>query len=206
MDEYRFSGIDAIKEAMDKYSSSNADYFSIENDEQVAKVRFAHGDDKDLDIYVVHKIKLGGKDRYVACLAPVGKACPFCQAGHRPSVRMFLTLLDMRDNKKKIWDRGKTEIPNLLGLVTRYGRLDSRLYEIQRHGKKGDKETKYQFFPLDPIANAEPLKRDPILSETGFVLKKTVEEMKQMLNEIDISAPTGYKNQPQGTGQVGKMF
>jgi hypothetical protein len=176
----------------------------IANDEETVKVRFAHGDDKDLDIYVVHKIKIAGKDRYVACLAPAKQPCPLCQAGHRPTVRMFLTVHDTRDNKTKIWDRGKTEIPNILGLITRYGRLDSRFYEIQRHGKKGDKETKYQFFPLDPIQNADQLERDPILSETGFVLEKDVEGMKQLLSEIDISAPTGY--QPQGGAPAGKMF
>lgn len=204
--DLRISGIDAIKDAMDKYSSSSADFFSIANDEEVAKIRFAHGDDKDLDIYVVHKVKLAGKDRYVACLAPAKQPCPLCQSGHRPTVRMFLTVLDTRDGKKKIWDRGKTEIPNILGLITRYGRLDSRYYEIQRHGKKGDKETKYQFFPLDPITNPDKLERDPILGETAFVLEKDTESMKQLMTEIDTSAPTGYNSQPQTSGQAGKMF
>jgi len=206
MADLRITGIDAIKDAMDKYSSSSADFFSIANDEEVAKVRFAHGDDKDLDIYVVHKVKLAGKDRYIACLSPANQPCPLCQAGHRPTIRMFITVLDTRDNKKKIWDRGKTEIPNLLGLITRYGRLDSRMYEIQRHGKKGDKETKYQFFPLDPIPNADKLEREPILSENGFVLEKSVDEIKQMLSEIDLSAPTGFNSQPQTSGATGKMF
>lgn len=206
MSDLRITGIDAIKEAMDKYSSSSANFFSIQNDEEIAKVRFAHGDDKDLDIFVVHKVKLAGKDRYVACLAPAKTACPLCQAGHKPTVRMFLTVLDTRDNKKKLWDRGKNEIPNILGLITRYGRLDNRYYEIQRHGKKGDKETKYQFFPLDPIPNPEPLERDPIIGEAAFVMHKDQEEMKQLLQEIDLSAPTGYGVQAQSSGQTGKMF
>jgi hypothetical protein len=206
MTDLRISGIEAIKDAMDKYSSSNADFFSIQNDEEVAKVRFAHGDDKDLDIYVVHKVKIAGKDRYVACLAPSKQPCPLCQAGHRPTIRMFLSVLDTRDNKKKIWDRGKSEIPNILGLITRYGRLDGRYCEIQRHGKKGDKETKYQFFPLDPIVGEDPIERDPIVGETAFVLQKDVESMKQLIQEIDINAPTGFNSQPQSSGATGKMF
>jgi hypothetical protein len=207
--DLRITGIDAIKEAMDAYSSSSADFFSISDDGQTAKVRFAHGDDKDLDIYVVHKVQLNGKDRYVACLSPAKIPCPFCKAGLKPAVRLFLTLEDSRDGKKKIWDRGKTEIPNILGLVGRYGRLDGRPYDIQRHGKKGDKETKYQYFPLDPYPAGTPeIKRDPICAENGFILKKSPDEMEAMLPQI--SAPNNggnnsYGSQPQGN-TPGKMF
>jgi len=207
-DDLRISGIDAIKEAMDTYSSSSADFFIIDDDGKTAKVRFAHTDDKDLDVYVVHKVKLGGKDRYVACLSPANLPCPFCKAGLRPSVRLFLTLEDSRDGKKKIWDRGKTEIPNILGLIGRYGRLDSRPYDIQRHGKKGDKETKYQYFPLDPYPQGTPeLTREPILGENGFILKKAPEEMEKLLGQIEQPSSFGY--QPQGSGPSGapgKMF
>lgn len=211
--DLRISGVDAIKEAMDTYSSSNADFFSIDDDGKTAQVRFAHGDDKDLDIYVVHKVSLGGKDRYIACLTPAKMPCPLCKSGHKPAVRLFLTLEDKRDGKKKIWDRGKNEIPNILGLIGRYGRLDSRPYDIQRHGKKGDKETKYQYFPLDSYPAGTPeLKREPILSENGFILKKTPDEMEKMIPQL--GAPTtfggnggggNFNYQAQG-GQPGKMF
>lgn len=206
--DLRISGIDAIKEAMDTYSSSSADFFSISDDGQTAKVRFVHGDDKDLDIYVVHKVQLAGKDKYVACLSPAKIACPFCAAGLKPAVRLFITLDDSRDGKRKIWDRGKTEIPNFLGLIGRYGRLDSRPYDIQRHGKKGDKETKYQYFPLDPYpANTAEVKRDPILSENGFILKKTPDEMTAMLPSISAPGNGGYGAQAQTNNQqAGKMF
>lgn len=203
-DQFRIAGIDAIKSAMDKYSSSSADFFSLKDDGDIAKVRFAHGDDKDLDVYVVHKVKMAGKDKYIACLSPTNQACPLCQAGHRPTVRLFLTLMDTRDNKMKLWDRGKTEIPNILALITRYGRLDGRYYEIQRHGKKGSTDTSYQFFPLDPIPNPEPLKREPIIGETGFILQKTADEMRSLLNEIDLDGSvTQYGSRSQsGTGRM----
>lgn len=203
--DFRISGIDAIKETMDKYQSSSNDFFGLKDDGDLAKVRFAHGDDKDLDIYVVHKVSLNGKDKLVACLSPVGQACPLCQSGYRANVRIVLSVLDTRDNKMKIWDRGKTEIPTILGLVTRYGRLDGRYYEIVRHGKKGDKETKYQFFPLDPIPNADELKREPILSETGYIMKCTESEMRELLNQVaPVTNSFGAQTQ-QGQGQ-GKMF
>jgi hypothetical protein len=206
--DLRISGIDAIKEAMDTYSSSSADFFSISDDGQTAKVRLIHGDDKDLDIYVVHKVQLAGKDKYVACLSPAKIACPFCAAGLKPAVRLFITLDDSRDGKRKIWDRGKTEIPNFLGLIGRYGRLDSRPYDIQRHGKKGDKETKYQYFPLDPYpAGTAEVKRDPILAENGFILKKTPEEMTAMLPSVSAPNNGGFGAQAQTQGaSAGKMF
>lgn len=205
--DLRLQGMDAIKEAMDTYSGGAGDYFAIANDGEVAKVRFCHGDDKDLDIYVVHKVKIAGKDKYIACLTPAKEPCALCQASFKPSVRIFLTLEDSRENgKRKVWDRGKTEIPNILGLVSRYGRLDSRFYEIQRHGKKSDKDTKYQFFPLDPIPNADLLTRDPVLAPNGLIMQCTPEEMRNLMSQI--SAPTttfGAQPQTQGT-QVGKMF
>lgn len=203
----RITGIDQIKEVMDKYSSSSADFFQLKDDGESAKVRFVHGDDKDLDIYVVHKVLLAGKERYIECRSIDGN-CPFCKAGLRPQVRIFLTMEDQRDGKRKLWDRGKTDIPDILGLIGRYGRLDNRLYEIVRHGKKGDTKTKYQFFPLDAVTDAlEP--RDAICSPTGFILQKSEEEMIQLLNEVQ---PVGSNNnqlnyQSQGSSRpVGKMF
>jgi hypothetical protein len=121
---------------------------------------------------------------------------------------LFITLDDSRDGKRKIWDRGKTEIPNFLGLIGRYGRLDSRPYDIQRHGKKGDKETKYQYFPLDPYpAGTAEVKRDPILAENGFILKKTPEEMTAMLPSVSAPNNGGFGAQAQTQGaSAGKMF
>ena len=205
----RITGLDAIKDVMDKYSSSSADFFTLKDDGESAKVRFCHGDDKDLDIYVVHKVSLAGKDRYIECRSN-GGICPFCKAGLRPQVRIFVTLEDGRDGKRKLWDRGKTDIPNFLGLTGRYGRLDNREYEIVRHGKKGDSKTTYQFFPLDPIT-IELAPREKICTPTGFILEKTEEEMVQLLNEVgEPSQNPQYASQPQQQQQQqasrGKMF
>jgi len=211
MADFRITGVDAIKETMDKYTSLSAEYFSLKEDQDIAKVRFAHGDDQDLDIYVVHKVKLNGKERLIACLAPIDQMCPLCQAGHRAGVRIILSILDTRDNKMKIWDRGKTEIPNILGLVGRYGALNSRYYEIQRHGKRGDKETKYQFFPMDPIENASPIERTPVLAPDGYILQKTEAELTALMPQITEATNTFGQQQGGATPAVaqqgvGKMF
>ena len=52
--QFRIAGVQNIKSAMDRYSSSNADFFSLKEDGESAKVRFVHGDSTDLDIFVVH--------------------------------------------------------------------------------------------------------------------------------------------------------
>jgi hypothetical protein len=205
----RITGINNIKDVVEKYASANTDYFGLKDDGEQATVRFNHKDDKDLDIYVVHKVNLAGKDRYVECLSTEGQPCPFCQAGLRPTIRIFLTLLDERDGKIKIWDRGKTEINNIVGLVARYGNLDSRKFDIQRHGKKGDTGTTYQFFPLDP-SPSDLGDREEIAGPDKFILTKTADEMRDLLNQI---GPAGGGAQ-QGTytaqgGQqrtTGKMF
>lgn len=215
LSQFRIAGIQNIKDAMDTYSSSNADFFSIKEDGESAKVRFCHGDDKDLDIFVVHKVLIEGKEKYVLCLGPSGQPCPLCEAGFRPTVRLFLTLEDMRDGKRKIWDRGKGEIPNILGYITRYGKLNSIYYEIVRHGKKGDQGTKYQFFPINEPNMPEQAPRES-LAETGFLLPKTGEELKELIssgrvaqvpNKFGANGGGQARNfQPQQGGGTQKMF
>ena len=203
----RITGINEIKAAVDKYASSTADYFSLKDDGAQARVRFNHGDDKDLDIYVVHKVKLPtGKDKYIECHGSDGKPCELCKAGLKPQVRIFLTLKDQRDGKLKIWDRGKTEIATILGLITRYGKLDSREFDVERHGKKGDTQTTYQFFPCDP-STSDLKPREDICGVGKFIDTKTTEELKVLLQEIDVSgdSTTSYKQQTGGTARE-RMF
>lgn len=217
--QFRIQGSDAIKSAMDRYSSSMADFFILKENNEVAKVRFVHKDDKDLDIFVVHKVKIDGKEKYILCLGPVNQPCPLCQSGFKATVRLFLTLDDLRDGKRKIWDRGKTEIPNMLGYISRYGSLDSIYYEIQRHGKKGDKDTQYQFFPL-PTPGIPEQKPRECLIENGFILQKSTEELASLIQagsiqQIVYGNQTQYNSQPQGgapgapggqQGGSGRMF
>lgn len=201
-------GFDTIKKVMDKYSSTSTEFFSLKDDGDTATVRFIHKDDKDLDIYIVHKVKLAGRDRYVYCPTSEDKPCPLCKAGLRPAVRIFLTLEDDRDGKRKLWDRGKTEIGNILGLISRYGDLSSRKFDIVRHGKKGDSKTTYQFFPHDPD-NVQVDERQPIVGPNAFVLEKTEEELNELLNEIQLPSQSNqynYQSQSSQSTQRPKMF
>jgi hypothetical protein len=198
--QFRIQGADAIKQAMDTYSSSSADFFILKADNDVARVRFAHSDNNDLDIFVVHKVIFNGKEKYILCLGPANQPCPLCAAGFKATVRLFLTLDDFRDGKRKIWDRGKTEIPNILGYITRYGSLDGILYDVQRHGAKGDQDTQYQFFPLqNPPEGLPPQKPRESLVENGFIAMKSPEEITAMLQAGSIQKipDRNQRQQPQ---------
>lgn len=203
----RPSGVDNIKAMLDKYSSSSADFFVLKEDDETARVRFLHKDDKDLDIIIVHKVVIGGKEKYVECTMEHTGKCAFCEAGMSPMVRGFFQLVDFRDKKRKLWDRGKTEITQILGLIGRYGTIDDRDFDIQRHGKKGDKETKYQFFSIDKEDSVTDKfeERVEILGEDKFVLQKTYEEMKDMVNQGVKPPENRYGAKAQGQGTQ-KMF
>lgn len=49
-----------------------------------------------------------------------------------------------------LWERGLTDIKNLIGLAGEYGDLTKRDIKIKRSGAKGSLKTTYQYFPKDP--------------------------------------------------------
>jgi hypothetical protein len=174
-------GIDNIKKALEKYKGSGKrKFFSLSDDGDTANVRFLNGDENDLNIYVVHKVKIGDNERYVKCTEE--EDCPLCQAGNYPQLKMFLFLIDRRDNEVKMWERGKTFIPEILGFIQRYGSLNSRDYEIVRHGKAKSQDTKYQLFPLDKKAEKNLSQMPEICGDNKFILVKTISEMREIAN------------------------
>ena len=50
----------------------------------------------------------------------------------------------------QLWERGLTDIKNLIGLAGEYGDLTKRDIKIKRSGAKGSLKTTYQYFPKDP--------------------------------------------------------
>ena len=179
-----------LREAVDKYSGSQAGFFHLANDKDSAVVRFLYEGEEDLDWFIVHRVDIGGKKRYVQCTEEPD--CPLCVAGDKPKVRLFVQLVDYSDGEQlKVWDRGKTTISNILGLIDKYADKEPfwrRRFEIERHGKKGDTNTTYMYFPMDVEKDDEELEfedlpeKQELLAEDGFVLKKNIEDMKQIAN------------------------
>lgn len=190
----KIKGREQIKEYLKKYSGSGVDFFTLKNDGDTARVRILHGDDQDLPLFLVHKMEVDGKDRYVECLED---GCPSCEAYGSPMLKLFIIMYDYADEKVKCWERGTSQVDHLLGFIDKYGPLNNRDYEIQRHGKRNDPKTTYQFFPLDKgsMLNAdgkeiEMPKRPEIYGR--FVLQMTAEDMK---DHIADNAPVERKRE-----------
>ena len=162
-------------------NSSNSNFFVLKDDGDKAKVRFMYGGMDDIKGLTVHTVSVGDKDRYVNCLReynePLEK-CPFCAAKMNITARLFLKVYNEDAKEPQIWERGKSYYDVLAGYASRYNPLYNEVIEIERHGKKGDKQTTYQLFPIEntPI-NIDDDKyqcSDPLGT---IVLDKTADEM-----------------------------
>lgn len=186
--------IDQISEF--EQSGGDIDYFSaLKNDKDTAIIRLMYQHEDEFMANVVHQVEVTNKDgkqikRYVGCLAPDGQPCPLCNGGYFRQIKLFIHLL--HDGKYKIWERGKTMAPKLMGLFPRYGRgesgLWSRQFEVQRNGAKGDPKTTYEFYPLDQdgkspqdFADIEKVDVDKTL-----ILSWDAETMKRFLSGEDV--------------------
>ncbi len=143
-------------EQSEKYSTGGSDWLKLANDGDAATVQFLCANQDDLDIFAVHKVKINGYDRSVNCLReyddPISK-CPFCESGMQPTVSLMLAMVDVKEKSIKIWERGKTFIPKMQALFNRYSPLTNSVFDIERHGRKGDQKTTYEMYPVheDPI-------------------------------------------------------
>lgn len=151
-----------LQTLLKKYESTGKTgwFTQLKDDGDTANVRFLHkgqtGVDSmgeptyDLPIYEVHKLDVdgSGRDRTVLCK---GEGCELCKAGNKPQLRMFLQMvnLDETAHPVQLWERGITEIKNLLGITQEYGDLSARDFKIKRNGVKGSTKTTYQFFAKD---------------------------------------------------------
>lgn len=150
---------------IDNYSdSTGTDFFTLSGDGDSAIVRIVAKNMDDVCIVPVHEqILVDNVERKVSCLrTPKGDIdeCPFCKAGKRVSVKMYLELLVYEQDKYgeltgkvhyQIWERGKKYISKIAALCSRYASkkpLWDMLFEITRIGEKGDTSTTYEIFPI----------------------------------------------------------
>lgn len=166
-----------LQDLINKYDNggnfSKTGWFQLKDDGDTATVRLLHhgqvgtesnGEPKyDFPIYEVHKMDVdgSGRDRTVLCK---GEECELCKSGNKPSLRMFLQMINKdeqdKDKQAQLWERGLTDIKNMLGLAGEYGDLTKRDIKIKRSGAKGSLKTTYQFFPKDPSEMEIPEPQD----------------------------------------------
>ena len=167
----------SLGDLINKYDNqgAKAGWFSLKDDGDSATVRMLHkgqigtepdGAPKhDLDVFEVHKLDVdgSGKDRTVLCK---GEDCEICKSGSKAQLRMFLQMLnlDEKDKEKQLqlWERGITDIKQILGIIEEYGDLNSRDIKIKRCGAKNSLKTTYQYFPKDKSERELPEKQNLI--------------------------------------------
>lgn len=141
----RFSVSDA-----EKYGGQGGGgYFSLKNDKDTAQVRFLYDSIEDVEGFAVHEVEVDGKKRYVNCLREYGQpldTCPFCAAKMFTSVKYFVPLYNITDDRVQTWERGKKFGQKLSSLCARYPHLFTHTFEIERNGQAGDQQTTYEIY------------------------------------------------------------
>lgn len=174
-----------FEQAEKYYPTGGGDWFQLKNDGDVARVQFIMDSLEDIPMFTVHKVEVDGRERYVDCLREPGgdiNTCPFCAAGIPTKVVNVVQMYQHDDNRVKIWERGRTFLSKLQGLVNRYNPLSHKVFEIERHGKAGDQTTKYEIYPLDGVQPADLTDIElPELKGT-LIMDKTAEEMEGFLD------------------------
>lgn len=198
---------------IENYQSGESDFFQLKNDKDTTVVHFLAESADDIDVMVVHKTVVGDKNRYINCLRTSSDPidyCPLCASGNKPMVRVFVQMLDLSDNKIKIWDRGAKILHQIDSLARRVRPLYATPIEIERNGKAGDQKTTYAFYPLAndknyPERTLEELpERVEICGvEKAIVLEKTYEELEELVSggatpRQDITPRRGADDQPTG--------
>ena len=171
-------------QAQNYQSSLNGEWFSLKNDRDVARVQFMIDDYSDIDVFACHKVKVGDKERYVDCLRTYDEPidnCPLCAAGIPVKPVRFVVMYQHDDGKVKIWERGKNFIAKLQSLCNRYSPLSQYVFEIERVGKAGSKDTRYEIYPMDKVEPVDltDIEKPELLG--GLILEKNFDEMEEFL-------------------------
>lgn len=167
--------------------SGGAGYFSLKNDKDTAQVRFMYNNIDDVEGYAVHQVDVDDKKRYVNCLREYNQPisdCPFCEAKNFQLAKLFVPLYDIKDDKVKIWERGKKFFSKIGSICARYSNptVVSHIFEIERNGKPGDQTTSYEIYETDQDnTTMEDLPEKPELLG-GVILDKSKEEMQYYLD------------------------
>lgn len=168
----------------DKYGGQGGSgYFRLENDKDVARVRFLFDSIDDVEGFAVHEVEVDGKKRYVNCLREYGQpvdVCPFCADRRFVQVKYFIPLYNIDADKVQTWERGKKFGQKLSSLCARYPHLVSHTFEIERNGKAGEQTTTYEIYETgQDDTTLEQFEVPDILG--SHVLDKTADELAEYI-------------------------
>jgi len=161
-------------------------YFSLKNDKDTARVRILYDSIEDVEGFAVHEVELGnGKKRYVNCLREYGQpmeVCPLCAAKYFTTVKYFVPLYNITDDRIQTWERGKKFGQKLSSMCSRYPHLFTHTFEIERNGQAGDTQTTYEIYEIgqDDSVSLEQFEIPEVLG--SHILDKTADDMVCYLN------------------------
>lgn len=196
-------------EDVDNYgSNSDSEFLQLKDDGDMVTAQLMIEDMEDVDIFVCHQAVVGkwddgnDKTRFVSCLRNYDDpldVCPMCAAGLKTQVVMMLAMVDQKDRKIKIWNRGKTFIPKIKNFVNRWGDMTCKPVDIIRNGRRGDKKTTYdiQISPAEPIDISQYEKPEFL---GGYIMDKSADEMQEYLDTG--SFPDSDNNNNEDNAQV----
>lgn len=175
---------------VENYTNNNGgNFFKLENDMDVARVRFMYNEVEDVNGVVVHEVEdSDGNKRFVECKRAYNEPvdnCPLCKARYKQFVKFYVPIYNIDKQEVQIWQRGRQFMNKIVGLFSRYPNLVSHTFEIERHGQKGDMKTTYEIFPVDGKDDGRITLEDlPEIPEVvgNVVLDKSVEEMETYVN------------------------
>jgi len=168
-----FKGLESISDFFGKKTQ----YFKLKSGES-RLIRFITPIDNIVSIFE-HSEQLGGGWKTIPCL---GKDCPLCEVGQRPSLKSYMLVIDREDDTVKIFKASKTVAQQLISLVQEYGDITKRDFKVYRQGEKIN--TSYQFFPKDP--SPVDLTKYDIPNIEDVIKVYTKEEIENLMN----GAPT----------------
>lgn len=144
-------------------AGSGLDIFSLSDDGDSDRVQFLmHGLD-DVLIYTTHEVKMKSQqgkdyDRKVGCLKSSVSdghgVCPLCDQGSKIKLARFIPLYSHSQKKVVLWERSgqfiEKNIASCINRMIAQGRDPRKtVVEVVRCGKKGDRATTYQFYPME---------------------------------------------------------
>jgi hypothetical protein len=194
----RFSGAN-IDDYGSQNNSNGVSFFTLKNDKDVARIRVLYNGAEDVDGYSTHRVQVGDKERDVNCLRentdPIDM-CPFCKSRKYPvSVKLYIPIYNEDTGEVQLWGRGRKFYSQITGICSRYPNTVSRVFDVERNGAVGDKNTSYNFYP---IGDADGTTIEDILEEAGLeaipdpigtvIMDKTAEEMENYLQTGEFSS------------------
>lgn len=126
-----------------------SDIFYLENNGDIASVRFLFKDFTDLYKYsrVVHMVRYPTLTD-VPC---PGEGCPICAKGYHATSRTYIPLYNIDKKRIQFWSRYSSELQTLFkkNKLDTFNNLPSWVFEIQRRGITFSRETYYTATPID---------------------------------------------------------